>query len=86
MVYGSEAVLPTNLDYGAPRVKSYNEQGAEPSLKDWMGQLNEVRNVALLGLAKYQQAQRGYHDRRVRGWAFNVGNLVLLCHTRFIRT
>ena len=25
MVYGSEAILPTNLDYRAPRVKAYNE-------------------------------------------------------------
>jgi hypothetical protein len=34
MVYGSEAILPTDLDYGAPRVKAYNEQGAEASLED----------------------------------------------------
>ena len=27
MVYGSEAILPTDLDYGAPRVKAYNERG-----------------------------------------------------------
>ena len=25
MVYGSEAVLPTDLDYGAPRIRVYNE-------------------------------------------------------------
>ena len=25
MVYGSEAILPTNIDYGAPRVRAYNE-------------------------------------------------------------
>ena len=24
-VYGSEAVLPTNLDYGAPRIRAYDE-------------------------------------------------------------
>ena len=33
MVYGSEAVLLTDLDYGAPRVKAYDEQGAEVSLE-----------------------------------------------------
>jgi hypothetical protein len=27
MVYGSEAVLPTDLEYGAPRIKAYDEQG-----------------------------------------------------------
>ena len=31
MIYGSEAVLPTDLDYGAPRIRAYDEQGAEAS-------------------------------------------------------
>jgi len=26
MVYGSEAVLPMDLEYGSPRLKAYNEQ------------------------------------------------------------
>jgi len=36
MVYGSEAVLPTNLDYGAPTIRTYDEQGAKASLEDVM--------------------------------------------------
>ena len=36
MVYGSEAILLTNLDYGAPRVRAYIEQGAKASLEDTM--------------------------------------------------
>ena len=36
MVYGSEAILPTDLDYGAPRVKAHDEQGVEESLEDAM--------------------------------------------------
>ena len=42
-----------------------------------MDQLDEVRDVALLHSAKYQQESRRYHSRRVRGQAFNVGDLVL---------
>jgi hypothetical protein len=34
MVYGAEAILPTNLDYGAPRVMQYREQEAKEYLKD----------------------------------------------------
>ena len=34
MVYGSEAILPTDLDYGAPRIKAYDEQGSEASHED----------------------------------------------------
>ena len=56
MVYGSEAILPTDLDYGAPRVKAYNEQGNEASLEDAMDLLDEARDIALLCSAKYQQA------------------------------
>ena len=77
MVYGSEAILPTDLDYGAPRVRAYDEQGAEVSLEDTMDQLDEARDVALLYSARYQQALRRYHSRRVRGWAFNIGDLML---------
>ena len=77
MVYGFKAILSTDLDYGVPRVKAYDEQGAEASLKDAMDQLDEACDVALLRSAKYQQTLRRYHSRRVRGQAFNVGDLVL---------
>ena len=63
MVYGSEAILSTDLDYGAPRVRAYDEQGAEASLEDAMDYLDEARDVTLLCLAKYQQALRWYHSR-----------------------
>ena len=36
MVYGSEAILPTDLDYGAPRIRAYDEQGAKASLEHVM--------------------------------------------------
>jgi hypothetical protein len=34
MVHGSEAVLPTNIDYGSPRVRAYTEEGNQVALKD----------------------------------------------------
>ena len=77
MVSGYKAILPIDLDYGAPRVKAYNEQGNEASLEDTMDLLDEARDVALLRSAKYQQALRRYHSRRVWGRAFDVGDLVL---------
>ena len=54
MVYGSEAILPTDLNYGALRVRAYDEQRAEASLEDAIDQLDEARDVALLRSAKYQ--------------------------------
>ena len=58
LVYGSEAILLTDLDYGAPRVRAYDEQGAKASLKDAMNQLDEAHDVALLHSARYQQVLR----------------------------
>jgi transposase InsO family protein len=63
MVYDSEVVLPTDLDYGVPRVRAHNEQGVEAFLEDAMDQLNEARNVTLLRSAKYQQTLQWYHGR-----------------------
>ena len=42
-----------------------------------MDQLDEARDIALLRSAKYQQALRQYHSRRVWDRAFNIGDLVL---------
>ena len=56
MVYGFEAVLPMDLDYGAPRIRAYDKQGAEASHQDGMDQLDEARDITLLHSAKYQQA------------------------------
>ena len=77
MVYGSGAILPTDLEYGSPRVNAYNEEGSDAALEDAMDQLDEAHDVMLLRSAKYQQALRRYHQHRIRGHAFNIGDLVL---------
>jgi hypothetical protein len=48
MVHGSEAVLPTDMDYGSPRVRAYTDEGNQVSLEDAINQLDEARDVALL--------------------------------------
>jgi hypothetical protein len=63
MVYGSEAVLPTDLEYGSPRVQAYDENSYKTFQEDTLDQLDEARDVALLHFAKYQQALRRYHAR-----------------------
>jgi hypothetical protein len=55
VIYGTEAVLPTDLDYGAPRVTMYKEPEAKEFLGDALDQLDEARDIALLHFAKYQQ-------------------------------
>jgi hypothetical protein len=43
-----------DLEYGAPRIKAFDEKGNEASLEDTLDQLEEARDIALLHLAKYQ--------------------------------
>jgi hypothetical protein len=77
MVHGSEAVLPTDIDYGSPRVRAYTKEGNQVALEDAVDQLDEACDVALLRSAKYQQALRRYHERNMRPCKFHVGVLVL---------
>jgi hypothetical protein len=77
MVYRSKAILPTDLEYGAPRVRAYDDQGNQASLEDVVDQCEEACDIALLHSAKYQQALRWYHHRHVWGRAFSVENLML---------
>ena len=60
-----------------PRIRAYDEQGAEASHEDAIDQLDEAHDIALLRSAKYQQALRWYHGQWVRDRAFNVRDLVL---------
>jgi hypothetical protein len=77
MIDDIEAVLLTDLDYWAPRVMMYREMEAKEFLKDALDQLDKAHDVALLHSSKYQQSLRWNHSRRVRGQAFNVGDLIL---------
>jgi transposase InsO family protein len=77
LVYGSEVVLPMDLEYGSPRTKAYDDRNNQTSREDSLDQLEEARDVALLHSAWYQQSLRRYHARRVWPLGFQVGDLVL---------
>ena len=42
MVYGSEAVLPKDLEYGSPQLKAYNEQTNKETRENSVDQLEEA--------------------------------------------
>jgi len=54
LVYGAEAILPTDLEYGSSRLKAYQEQWNQQAHEDSLGQVDEARDVALLHSAHYQ--------------------------------
>jgi transposase InsO family protein len=65
LVYGAEAILPTDLEYGSPRVEGYDEGANQRAREDSLDQLDEARTVALMHSARYQQALRCYQARKV---------------------
>jgi hypothetical protein len=77
LVYGAEAILPTDLEYGSPRVRGYNEGTSQGAREDSLDQLDEDRTVALMRSARYRQALRCYQARRIWRRDFNEGDLIL---------
>jgi hypothetical protein len=77
LVYGAEAILPTDLEYGSPRTRAYDDQSNQTRREDSLDQLEEARYMALLHSARYQQSLRRYHARGVRSRDLQVGDLVL---------
>jgi hypothetical protein len=66
LVYGAEAILLTDLEYGSPRVRGYDEDANQRTREDSLDQLDEARIVALMHSARYQQALRRYQAQKVR--------------------
>jgi hypothetical protein len=77
LVYGSEVVLPTDLEYGSPRLKAYNKQNNDTARENALDQLNKAHDIALLHSVRYQQNLRRYHDMHVRRRDLHVSDLVL---------
>jgi hypothetical protein len=70
-------VLPSDLDYGASRVKAFDPKMAAEAQRGDMEVLEEARLATLHRLARYQQTLRRYHERRIWERTLQVGDLVL---------
>jgi transposase InsO family protein len=66
MVYGSEAVLPADLIFGAPRLTFESIAEAEATRLEDINVLEEERLNVVIQSARYQQTPRHYHDKAVR--------------------
>ena len=77
MVYGAEAVLPSDIRHDSPRVAAYLQADNEKTRQDSLDQLDEERDIAAACSAIYQQDLRRYHSHRVKIRTFQEGDLVL---------
>jgi hypothetical protein len=77
LIYGAEAILHTDLEYGSPKVQGYDEGANQGACEDSLDQLDEARVMALMHSARHQQALRHYQARKVQRRDFSEGDLVL---------
>src|SRR3954468_7171513 len=77
MVYGEEAILPSDILHDAPRVSAYDEDDVEEPRRLDVDLLEEQRVLACQRSAIYQQKLHIYHSRRVHHRSFKEGYLVL---------
>ena len=75
LVYGAEAVLPTELKYGSPRTRSYNESTKHEARIGDNCFLEEARCQAAVW--HDQQGLRRYHSRQIRPQELEEGYWVL---------
>ena len=77
MVYDTEAVLPSDIAFGSPRVENFDQSTADNTREREINCMEEKRLNSCLRTAKYLAAIRRYHNRNVKDRSFVVGDLVL---------
>ena len=53
LTYGAKAVLPSDLDHGAPRVKAFDRDRAAKARQDMVDLLEEARETTVIRSARY---------------------------------
>ena len=77
LVYGSEAILPADIAFRAPRVENYDEEQATAARIEDVDRAEEERLITCIRIAKYLEGLRRYYNRNIKGRSFAVGDLVL---------
>ena len=77
MVFGSEAVLPADVAFRAPRVENYNVENFNQARLIEVDNLEEEHLVICVWMAKYLDGLRRYYNRNVNNRFFMVRDLVL---------
>ena len=77
MVFSSEAILPADVVFRAPRVENYNEENSDHARFVELDSLEEECLVTYVRIVKYLNGLRRYYNRNVNDRFFMVGDLVL---------
>ena len=77
LVYGTDALIPLEVDLVSPRVRAFSEKGNLDCLRENLDLLNELREQAVVQLAAYQRRIASYYNVKVHPRTFQEGDLVL---------
>jgi len=77
LVYGSEAILPADIAFRAPRVESYDEELALAVRIEDVDRAEEEHLITCVRTAKYHEGLWRYYNRNAKGRSFAIGDLVL---------
>ena len=76
MAFGTEAVLPIELEIPNFQVQTFNEMINEVGIRAQLDGIEEVRETAQKGIAAYQQRAARYYDKKVKHKVFHPSDLV----------
>ena len=62
LAYGAKAVLPSDLDHSALRVKAFDRDRATEAQQDAVDLLEEACETIVICSARYQPTLRRYHE------------------------
>ena len=77
LVYGSEAILPADIAFRAPRVVNYDEEQAVAVRTEDVNRAKEECLITCVHTAKYLEGLRRYYNHNIKGRSFAIGDLVL---------
>src|SRR3954463_16488009 len=78
LVYGSEEIIPSDIEFDSPRHALYTEEEAKLAREDGVDLKEEAFLLVLFRSAVYQQKLRHYHSKKICPLAFQEGDMVLL--------
>ncbi|KAM2646678.1 hypothetical protein TB1_000009 [Malus domestica] len=77
LAFGTEAVVPVELEQATFRVQNYMQRENDKQLTVNLDLVEEHRNQAHLRNVAYKQCISNYYDSRVKPHSFKVGDWVL---------
>ncbi|KAJ0942260.1 putative integrase, catalytic core, ribonuclease H domain, ribonuclease H-like superfamily [Helianthus annuus] len=77
LVFGAESVIPTEMVVPTARTSTRDPEENDTNLAQDLDTIEEIRDLARIRMASYQQRMAGAYNKNVRIRKFQVGDMVL---------